>query len=152
MDPTPFLNLQQVTNLDLATNPGLFTNPVTNPDTLKIRLNVIRSLIRICVCIRIRCWNRIRIPEPDLEQFPGPVTELFPELDLELFPNLKPDPELDLEPDSELDPDSELSHVSQRSKSLQIAKSVVALATGLPQLYTKLQNCQACGIPLANFY
>jgi hypothetical protein len=33
---------------------------------------------------------------------------------------------------------------------MRIAKSAVALATGLPQFYNKLRNSQACGIPLSN--
>jgi hypothetical protein len=67
-DLAPFLNLLLVT--DLVTNPDLFTDPdttgtlcsdpVANLDTflnLDLFTNLIRSLIRICIHIRIRfCW------------------------------------------------------------------------------------------------
>jgi hypothetical protein len=60
------------------------------------------------------------------------------------------DPKLDSNLASEQHPASELSHGNQRSNLLQIAKAVVALATGLPQFNNKLRNCQACGILLSN--
>jgi hypothetical protein len=83
--------------------------------------------------------NPVTIPYPvtipKLEKDP----EKYQEMDLET------DPESHPKLGSELDPDSWQS-------ALQIAQSAVAFASGLPQFYNKLRNCQACSIPLSNFY
>jgi hypothetical protein len=76
---------------------------------------------------------------------------------------MDPEKDTDLEKDLEMDPESKLnpwqsglqiakSVLGIAKSQLWISKSVVAFAIGLPQFCNKLQNCQACGIPISNFY
>jgi hypothetical protein len=87
-------------------------------------------------------------PETDLEIDLETDPELDPEIGqeqisgtgLEFGSGYRIGSETGFQSGLELDPDSELYHGNQCSKLLQIAKSAVALASGLPQFNNKLRN------------